>query len=109
MNNDKAAEDEKDQKNGNWSLIRHKSKNMKLRDYEVWIPRWVSSSRSDGSWRCAEDIYGRRQVNYEHREGNWACLFCNNLNFKWRHSCNDCGAPIDYRTRKSGDYADGNK
>ena len=100
MNEDKAtANDERDQKKGNWSFVRHKGKNMRMSDYEVWIPKW--DFRSEGCWRSAEDIYGRKQVNYVQEEGNWPCLFCHNLNFKWRLSCNLCGAPKDYRKRKS--------
>ena len=83
---------------------------MNLGNYEVWIPRWGSSSRGNRFWRCAEDVYGRRQVNYEHRAGNWVFLLCNNTNFVWRRWCNDCCALKDNLAgRRYGDWANENK
>ena len=37
--NEEGVDDDEDQKNRKWNLISHKSKNIKLKNYEVWIPR----------------------------------------------------------------------
>ena len=66
-------------------------------------------SKEDGFWRCEKYTYGRKQNNYEHRTGDWCWFHCNNINFAWRSSFNDCGASKDRGAgRRSGDQAEEN-
>ena len=40
------------------------------------------------------NIEGRAKLPEKIREGDWICLFCNNLNFAFRIKCNRCGLLI---------------
>ena len=73
---------------------------MRLKDYQLYIPRYESET---GYWLNATDMYERQQPGYIPRPGDWFCNLCQNVNFRWRRTCNNlmCKAPKGWRTKKA--------
>ena len=73
---------------------------MRLKDYQLYIPRYNSET---GSWMDASEMYERKQRNYIPMPGDWICNLCSNANFRRRRKCYNpnCGAPKGWRAKKA--------
>ena len=96
---DEEEGDEDIDNGGNWIHVRKKRSRMRLKDYQLYIPRYNSET---GFWMDASQMYERQQRNYIPMPGDWICNLCSNANFRRRRKCYNpnCGAPKGWRAKK---------
>ena len=59
--------------NDKWTKVRHKRKNMRIKDFQILIPKYNSNS---GTWRDARDVYENDHPGYVPKYGDWRCVLC---------------------------------